>query len=203
MATSRAFTKPPAGVMQLGLLLACASLTGPAAAQDLDFTGSRSVYGAKRYMSDGATALMLGNYEKGVELTQMGLHDVLTTEERTTMLSNLCAGYVGLKEFDVAVVYCNRSLDLDPRNWRALQNRAAAYSGIGNTTKALSDIEQGLELNPDSEDLKLILAIVRDQANRKAAARSGSSSGSSTLRIALPATSGNPVTVGEPPPARP
>lgn len=138
----------------------------PASAQELGIGGSRSVYGTNPYLSDGATALMLGNYAKGVELTREGLKDILTTEERTTLLSNLCAGYVGLKEFDTAIVYCNRSLALDPDNWRALQNRAAAYTGLGQVTRALSDVERALELNPDSDALKLTLSIVRELAKR-------------------------------------
>ncbi|MEQ1581106.1 MAG: tetratricopeptide repeat protein [Steroidobacteraceae bacterium] len=137
------------------------------AAAELGIGGSRSVYGTNPYLSDGATALMLGNYQRGVELTREGLKDILTTEERVTLLSNLCAGYVGLKEYDTAIVYCNRSLDLDPSNWRALQNRAAAYAGLNQITKALSDVEQGLELNPDSDDLKLTLSIIREKARRE------------------------------------
>lgn len=153
--------------------LACVP-TLPVAAQELGIGGSRSVFGTNPYLSDGATALMLGNYEKGVELTREGLKAILTTAERVTLLSNLCAGYVGLKEFDTAVVYCNRSLELDPDNWRALQNRAAAHAGLNQITKALSDVEQGLELNPDSDGLKLTLSIIREQAKR--ASKSGTSS---------------------------
>lgn len=153
-------------------LLACLPvvLTLPpasASAQALGIAGSHSVYGTNPYLSDGATALMLGNFEKGVELTREGLKDILTTEERVTMLSNLCAGYVGLKEFDTAIVYCNRSLALDPGNWRALQNRAAAHAGIGQINQALRDVEQGLELNPGSESLKLTLSIIREMAKRE------------------------------------
>jgi regulator of sirC expression with transglutaminase-like and TPR domain len=139
----------------------------PAAAAELGIGGARSVYGTNPYLSDGATALMLGNYHRGVELTREGLKDVLTTEERVTLLSNLCAGYVGLKEFDTAIVYCNRSLELDPGNWRAFQNRAAAYAGLNQITKALSDVERGLELNPDSDGLKLTLSIIREKAKRE------------------------------------
>lgn len=145
-----------------------ASVPFASPAQELGISGARSVFGTNPYMSDGATALMMGNYEKGVELTRLGLNDILSTEERVTLLSNLCAGYVGLKEFDTAIYYCNRSLELDPDNWRALQNRAAAYSGIGQVTRALADVERGLELNPDSDSLKLTLSIVREQAKRAA-----------------------------------
>jgi regulator of sirC expression with transglutaminase-like and TPR domain len=141
-------------------------VSGIACAQELGIGGSRSVYGTNPHLSEGATALMLGNYARGVELTREGLKEILTTEERTTLLSNLCAGYVGLKEFDTAIVYCNRSLEIDPGNWRALQNRAAAYAGLGQVTRALSDVERGLELNPDSDALKLTLSIVREQAKR-------------------------------------
>jgi len=157
---------PASMLPAFALALAICPLASPA--QELGIGGARSVFGTNPYMSDGATALMMGNYEKGVELTRLGLNDILSTEERVTLLSNLCAGYVGLKEFDTAIYYCNRSLELDPDNWRALQNRAAAYSGIGQVTKALTDVERGLELNPDSDSLKLTLSIVREQAKRAA-----------------------------------
>jgi regulator of sirC expression with transglutaminase-like and TPR domain len=151
----------------LACLPACLTLvSGIAVAQELGIGGSRSVYGTNPHLSEGATALMLGNYARGVELTREGLKEILTTEERTTLLSNLCAGYVGLREYDTAIVYCNRSLEIDPGNWRALQNRAAANAGLGQITRALSDVERGLELNPDSDALKLTLSIVREQAKR-------------------------------------
>jgi tetratricopeptide (TPR) repeat protein len=155
---------PAASLSFLPALLVLLSL--PASAAELGIGGARSVFGTNPNLSDGATALMLGNYERGVALTREGLKEILTTEERVTMLSNLCAGYVGLKEFDTAIVYCNRSLALDPNNWRALQNRAAAHAGIGQIGKALSDAEQGLEINPGSDSLKLTLSIVREQAKR-------------------------------------
>jgi len=153
-------------------LLATYFLALPAwvSAQDPGSAGSRSVFGANSYLSDGATALMLGNYAKGVELTRLGLAEVLSSEERVASLSNLCAGYVGLKEYDVAIVYCNRSLAINPQNWRALQNRAAAYAGIGDSARALADVEMGLSLNPDSEALKMTLALVREQLRRAARA---------------------------------
>lgn len=152
----------------LKLVLASALLLFalPASAQDSGIASAKSVFGANSYLSDGATALMLGNYKRGVEFTRTGLAEVLSTEERAAGLSNLCAGYVGLKEYDVAVVYCNRSLEITANNWRALQNRAAAYAGLGDFKRALVDIEKGLGLNPDSDALKLTLAIVREQERR-------------------------------------
>lgn len=146
-----------------------------AQAQDSGVAMSRSVFGTNTYLSEGATALMLGNYERGVELTRLALNDLLSSEERAATLSNLCAGYIGLKEYDVAIVYCNRSLDINPDNWRALQNRAAAYTSIGNYKRALSDIEKGLSINPDSEALKLTLAIMREQERRHAKPRAARS----------------------------
>lgn len=156
----------------LGLALsALGTMALPASAQDSGIASAKSVFGANSYLSDGATALMLGNYKRGVELTHKGLGEVLSTDERAASLSNLCAGYVGLKEFDVAVVYCNRSLEITANNWRALQNRAAAYTGLGEFRRALVDIEKGLGLNPDSDQLKLTLAIVREQERRFARPR--------------------------------
>ncbi len=153
-------------LLKLALLSALCLLALPASAQDSGIASAKSVFGANSYLSDGATALMLGNYKRGVELTRLGMAEVISTAERAASLSNLCAGYVGLREYDVAVVYCNRSLEITASNWRALQNRAAAYAGLGDFKRALVDIEKGLALNPDSDQLKLTLAIVREQERR-------------------------------------
>ena len=55
-----------------------------------------------------------------------------------------------------------RSVARDPDdNWRAWQNRAAAHLGSGQIEESLRDIQRGLQLNPDSQDLQKTLAIAR------------------------------------------
>lgn len=148
------------------VIVAASLLSIAAHAQAPAIVGARSVFGANSYLADGATELMLGRYERGVALTRLGLKDILSVEERATAYSNLCGGYIGLKEYETARVYCNRSLELLPANWRALQNRAAVHIQLNDIEAALQDVEQGLALNPDNESLKLTLALAREHERR-------------------------------------
>ncbi|GHV09201.1 hypothetical protein FACS189485_21510 [Spirochaetia bacterium] len=50
--------------------------------------------------------------------------------------------YIRLKDFEGAITTFNNVLNINPNNLNALNNRAYAYSSIGENTKASKDIEQ-------------------------------------------------------------
>lgn len=111
-------------------------------------------------LAAGAQALQFGNYDEGIRLTQLGLKGTIRPNDRIGALSNLCAGYVGNREYEEALRYCNRALRLDDRNWHAYNNRSLAYLGLNQIDKAKSDLERGLALNPQSNSLKIIEGMV-------------------------------------------
>ncbi len=125
-------------------------------------TGSNTVIGPNVLLSDGAEALMKGQWERGVELTKMGLAFAVGQEDRAAAYANLCAGYGALKQYQRALENCDLSLAITQENWRAWQNRAAANLGLGKIEESLRDIQRGLQLNPDSDALQKTLAIARD-----------------------------------------
>ena len=45
---------------------------------------------------------------------------------------------------------CDRSLEIDQKNWRAFNNRASAFLGQGRLDEAITDLGRGLELRSDS-----------------------------------------------------
>jgi tetratricopeptide (TPR) repeat protein len=137
-------------------LLSVATWAEPLAAQ------ANTVIGANAMLSDGADAMMSGDWERGVHLTQLGLNSALSQTDRAAAYANLCAGYVALKKYQRALENCDQSLAIHDGNWRAWQNRAAAHLGLGQIEESLRDIERGLQLNPDSQDLQKTLAIARD-----------------------------------------
>lgn len=134
----------------------------PAAFADPPSPTASTVIGANALLSDGAAAMMTGDWERGVQLTQMGLSTALSQSDRAAAYANLCAGYAALKKFERALENCDQSLSLDENNWRAWQNRAAAHLGLGKIEESIRDIQRGLQINPDSEDLQKTLAIARD-----------------------------------------
>jgi tetratricopeptide (TPR) repeat protein len=132
------------------------------AAEDPYGANSNTVIGPNPMLSDGAAALMSGDWERGIQLTQLGLSSAVSQEDRAAAFANLCAGYAALKKFERALENCNQSLAIHDGNWRAWQNRAAANLGLGRVEESLRDIQRGLQLNPDSDTLQKTLAIARD-----------------------------------------
>lgn len=146
-----------------GLLVAMAgALTiSPACAESTHEPNSNTVLGSNVLLSEGATAMLSGQWEQGLLLTQMGMMGTVAPKERAAGYANLCAGYVALNKYESALENCNRSIELSDNNWRAWQNRAAANMGLGRMDQCMRDIEQGLALNPDSKELQKTLAIAR------------------------------------------
>ncbi|MGH8174936.1 MAG: tetratricopeptide repeat protein [Steroidobacter sp.] len=123
---------------------------------------ANTVIGANAMLSDGAAALMSGEWERGVQLTRLGLDSALSQSDRAAAYANLCAGYAALKKYQRALENCDQSLAIYDGNWRAWQNRAAAHLGLGKVDESMRDIQRGLQINPDSQDLQKTLAIARD-----------------------------------------
>ncbi len=143
-----------------------ALLSGPASHAD---NGASTIVGVNPRLSEGAYALEFGNYNEGVRLTLEGLRASVRPSDRVGALSNLCAGYVGLQDYEAALRYCNRALRMDEKNWHAYNNRSLAYLGLGDTAAAQRDLERGLEINPGARTLKEV--ELRVEAAKQAAAK--------------------------------
>lgn len=122
---------------------------------------TNTVIGPNAMLSDGASAMLNGQWERGIQLTQLGLSSTIAPEDRAAALANLCAGFTALKKFQRALENCDQSIAISDSNWRTWQNRAAANLGLGKIEESLRDVLRGLQLNPDSKDLQKTLAIAR------------------------------------------
>jgi len=133
------------------LLLAVAwAAATPVQAAD---SGSTSILGVNESLAAGSRALLLGEYETGVRLTEKGLKLVSHRFERARALSNLCAGYTGLRQHDKALAACDAALKLNPQNWRIYNNRSLALLGLGRVVEARQDLAAALALKPESPSL--------------------------------------------------
>jgi tetratricopeptide (TPR) repeat protein len=112
-------------------------------------------------LADGATALQAGNTDDGIRLTLEGLKLPNLPRDVAAAHANLCAGYVMLRRYDEALVNCNTAISMDPTNWRAYNNRAAAYAAQGLYDLAIADVTAGLKIAPDSAVLHKSLAVIR------------------------------------------
>jgi tetratricopeptide (TPR) repeat protein len=138
-----------------GLLYGVLLASGAASAGDtLSDAQSATVIGpVNPLLTDGTTALQMGRFEEGVRLTLAGLKQPNSPKDEAAGHSNVCAGYAALKRWEEALEHCNRALELDHTNWRTYNNRAAVFVGLKKFDLAMTDVNTGLELAPDSETL--------------------------------------------------
>jgi tetratricopeptide (TPR) repeat protein len=117
-------------------------------------------FGSEQHLADGAFALLIGNFDEGIRLTRKGLEAPPHYSDRSAALSNLCAGFVGSGDYRQAVDTCTSALELNEKNWQALNNRGFAYYKLGDLEAARRDIDQGLELQPSSRELNQVKRMV-------------------------------------------
>jgi tetratricopeptide (TPR) repeat protein len=122
-------------------------------------------------LADGSAALAAGRYEEGIRLSLAGLEQPNNTADQAAALSNICAGYAALKQWGKALPLCNRSLELDRGNWRTFNNRAAVFVGLELYELALTDVNAGLEIAPNSTTLRKSREAIEE--HRQAAMRFG------------------------------
>lgn len=135
-------------------------LAGAAIAAD---AGSSTVFGPDPALADGARALRLRDFETGTQLTLEGLKREVSPQQRAKAYSNLCAGFTALRRFADAIDACDQALSLEPRNWRAYNNRALAWLGQDQLAAARNDVEAGLAMHPDSPTLHKVMDLLRQR----------------------------------------
>lgn len=111
---------------------------------------------------DGAQELLAGNNERGVELTLEGLEIAVGRREEEAALSNLCAGYVKMGNYNEALKYCNILLTRNDKNWRGYNNRAVVYIMTKQWERANQDLLKGEALNPGARTLKIARGMYMD-----------------------------------------
>lgn len=139
---------------------------GASADESLDPAQSATVIGpANPLLTAGTNALEMRRYEEGVRLTLAGLEQPASTRDLAAGHSNVCAGLVALKRFEEALEHCNKALELDRTNWRTYNNRAAVFVGLEQYELAMTDVNAGLEIAPQSGTLQKSREVVLEHRN--------------------------------------
>jgi tetratricopeptide (TPR) repeat protein len=127
---------------------------------------STTVLGAMNpLLAQGSEALERGSFEDGIRLTLAGLEAPASGRDQAAGHSNICAGYAALKRWSEALEHCNRALELDSGNWRTYNNRAAVFVGLRQFDLAMTDVNTGLGIAPDSEILRKSREVVLQHEN--------------------------------------
>ncbi len=150
----------PALALGLSVLLS-ESIPNAAPAKDSNANSTTVIGGGNALLANGAEALQKGRIEDGLRLTLEGLKIPGTAKDTAAGHSNACAGLALLKQWDEALVHCNRALELDTANWRSYNNRAAIYIAKGLYDLAIHDLETGLSIAPRSAILKESMRIAQ------------------------------------------
>ena len=116
-------------------------------------------------LKDGADALRAGDAEEGIRLTLIGLRQSISSRERQTAKSNLCAGYVMLEQLETALAYCDDVLADNDQHWRAYSNRALVYVKLKRFAEAEQDLQKGEAISPRARTLKAVRKMLLDATN--------------------------------------
>ena len=147
----------------LVVLLAVSSILAGSGLAHANSPDSRTVVGANQYLSEGALAIRMGNYDEGIRLTELGLRvDHHSTRDKAAALCNLCAAHTALREVDKAIALCTESLALNSRNWKTYSNRAAAYTIKGLYSEAVFDLDAAEAINPRGRVLRKLRGILNE-----------------------------------------
>jgi tetratricopeptide (TPR) repeat protein len=158
-------TNPSGLVLFSTVLLATFLAAQPAWTQADDRSaGNRTVLGGgNRLLADGSMAISAGNYDEGIRLSLRGLEKEETNnQDRAAALSNICAAYAAKHVPDAAIRYCNESLAIDSRNWRAFSNRAYAYWLKGAYAEARFDVDAAAALSPKARQVAQIRGMLNE-----------------------------------------
>jgi len=125
---------------------------------------NRSIIGAgNEFLSAGSFAIRMGQYDEGIRLTHLGLTRYQPSQsDRASALSNLCAAHAAKGEPDIAIPYCDESVDINNRNWRAFSNRAYAYFLKGELTRATEDLELASAIDADAKQVLQLRGMINE-----------------------------------------
>lgn len=129
---------------------------------------SRTIIGAgNEFLSAGAFAIRMSQYDEGIRLTQLGLTRYQPSRaDRAAALSNLCAAYAAKGDPNVAIDFCTQSLDIDGGNWRAYNNRAYAYYLKGMYSEATFDLDAAAAINADGRQIIQLRGMINERGLR-------------------------------------
>ncbi len=116
-------------------------------------------------LSAGARALLGGRNEKGIELTLSDLKAANGKREEEIALSNLCAGYTNLGNYETALKYCDILLQRNDKMWRAYNSKALIYIYTKQYEKAEQELIKGEAINANVHSMKIARALYLDATN--------------------------------------
>lgn len=140
------------------VLIVAVSLASTCWAQEPTF----AIGSANPHLSKGAQALLGDRHEEGIRLTLLGLKTANNQKEEEIALSNLCAGYTNLGDYQTALKYCDMLLQRNDKLWRVYNSKALIYIYTKQYDRAEEQLIKGEALNPNAHSMKIARALFLD-----------------------------------------
>lgn len=119
-------------------------------------------------LSQGIRALRQGDMERAITSLERFLKEPASRSNRVAARNNLCIAYEYVGDLDAAAEQCSIAIELNPKYWRAYNNRGNVHLAGGAYKAASADYRLALEINPKAEaaleNLKLAEAEVAKQS---------------------------------------
>lgn len=113
-------------------------------------------------LSEGARLLQAGKDEEGIRRTLLGLESATNRRDEEAALSNLCAGYTNLGDYQTALKYCDILLARNDKAWRAYNSKAFIYIYTNQYEKAEAELLKGEAINAGARSMKIARAMYLD-----------------------------------------
>ncbi|MGI9262730.1 MAG: hypothetical protein ACR2QR_11875 [Woeseiaceae bacterium] len=113
-------------------------------------------------LSEGARLLQVGKDEEGIRRTLLGLESATNKRDEEAALSNLCAGYTNLGDYQTALKYCDIVLTRNDKAWRAYNSKAFIYIATKQYEKAEAALLKGEAINAGARSMKIARALYLD-----------------------------------------
>jgi tetratricopeptide (TPR) repeat protein len=137
--------------------------TGLASAQQQEPDSRTVLGGGDEYLSAGAMAILAGQYDDGIRLTNLGLQRSQRPADKAAALSNLCAAHAAKGEPDLAIKYCTESIAINDHSWRPYSNRSYAFYLKGMYAEAQEDLKVATSLSPQARQVAQIRGMINER----------------------------------------
>ena len=148
--------------------LAIDSLNPQAKAMQMEFKERENTeqFGVLKASAD--ENLKSGRTEEAISVYKQLLATSKENEQKIALLTNICAGYLILKDFHAVVATVQRAFKLNPKpsvRLRLLCRRANAYAELGQLYSAQCDLKEALTLDPDNQAIRNDLLLLQSKQN--------------------------------------
>ncbi len=118
-------------------------------------------------LRQGIRALRQGDLERAITSLERFLKEPARKSDRVAAHNNLCIAYQFVGDLEAAVKQCSIAIELNPKHWRAYNNRGNVHFAGGAYEAASADYLLALDINPKAEvvleNLKLAQAETAKQ----------------------------------------